>query len=104
MSSLKSRMRAAHRDAVAARPPQLAEEKTVEHFPLPDNYERLKVRYRQEAREFEGQEKLALETFPNENKKVFSALIDCMSEASVQYLKRSKDGAKYFREEDSFGF
>ena len=110
MNSLKSRMRAAqYRDAVAARP-QLAGEKTVDDFPLPDDYEawqeyeRLKVRYQQEAREYERQEKLALETFPNENKKVFSALIDCISEASVQDLKRSQDGAKYFQEGDFFSF
>ena len=83
---------------------------TVQDLPFPDDYEvweeyeRLKTNYQKEAREYERLEKMALETFPNENRKVFSALIDCISEASVQDLKRSAEGAKCFKENDSLGF
>ena len=102
------RSRNYHR-AVAA-DPKVAEEKKEEDFPLPDDYdawqeyEREKVRHQRETRDRERQEKLVLETFPNENKKVFSALMNCISEASVQDLKRSEKGAKCFQEGDSLGF
>ena len=95
---------------MASNDPKFAEEKKVEDVPLPDDievleeYDRLKVKYLKEARDYERQEKMALETFPLENKKVFSRLIDCISEASVQDLKRTKEGAKYFEEGDSFNF
>ena len=86
------------------------EDTKVEDLPLPDDYEvweeyeRLKTEHQREAREYERLEKLALETFPNENRKVFSTLIDCISEASVQDLKRSAEGAKLFQECDALGF
>ena len=60
--------------------------------------------YQREVRDCERQEKLVLETFPNENKKVFSALMNCISEASIQDLKRSPEGAKLFQEGDALGF
>ena len=110
MRSLKARMRQERYDKAASQDPKFAEEKTVEDVPLPDDievleeYEILKVKYQREARDFERQEKLALETFPVENKKVFSRLIDCISEASVQELKRTKEGAKFFEDGDSFNF
>ena len=100
----KIQQKAASEDA------KFAEEKKVEDIPLPNDievreeYEREKVRYQKAARNYERQGKLALETFPVENKKVFSRLIDCISEASVQDLKRTKEGAKYFEEADSFNF
>ena len=110
MRSLKARMRQAKYNEAASRDPKFAEEKKPEDIPDPDDievweeYERLKVRYQKEARDYERQEKMALETFPHENKKVFSRLIDCISEASVQELKRTKEGAKFFEEGDSFNF
>ena len=110
MRSLKARMRQARYNEAAARDPKFAEEKNADDLPLPDDievweeYERLKVKYQKEARDYERQEKMALETFPVVNKKVFSRLIDCISEASVQELKRTKEGAKYFEEGDSFNF
>ena len=110
MRSLKARMRQARYNEAAARDPKFAEEKKADDLPLPDDievweeYERLKVKYQKEARDYERQEKMALETFPVENKKVFSRLIDCITEASVQELKRTKEGAKYFEEGDSFNF
>ena len=110
MRVLKARMRQARYNEAAAKDPKFAEEKTVDDVPLPDDievleeYDRLKVKYQKEARDYERQEKMALETFPLENKKVFSRLIDCISEASVQDLKRTKEGAKYFEEGNSFNF
>ena len=68
------------------------------------DYERAKVRHQKAVRDYERQEKLVIETFPNENKKVFSALINCISEASVQDLKRSAEGAKFFQDGDAIGF
>ena len=108
--SLKSRLRQARYDEAVSKDPKFAEGKRIEDIPDPDdievweNYDRLKVKYQKEAREYERQEKLALETFPVENKKVFSRLIDCISEASVQDLKRTAEGAKYFEDGDSINF
>ena len=110
MRSLKARMRQERYDKAASEDLKFAEEKKVDDLPLPDDievweqYESLKVKYQKGARDYEGQEKLALETFPVENKKVFSRLIDCISEASVQELKRTKEGAKFFEDGDSFNF
>ena len=102
MRGLKIRMRNARYLESAEKEPGFSDTHKLEDMPLPDDYEawqeyeRLKAQYQQEAREYERQEKLALETFPNENRKVFSGLIDCISEASVQDLKRTAEGAKYF--------
>ena len=110
MRALKGKMRKADYLEKAAKDPVFAESKTEEDLPLPgdyeawEEYERLMAQYQQDSREYERQEKIALETFPNENRKVFSALIDCISEASVQDLKRSPEGSKYFKECDSFNF
>ena len=89
---------------------QRVEGTNVEDLPLPDDYEaweeyeRLKAEYQREARDYERLEKMALETFPNENRKVFSSLIDCISDASVQDLKRSTEGGRLFQECDALGF
>ena len=86
------------------------ESKTIDVIAMPSDYdawveyEELKSKYLADSREYERREKLALETFPDENRKVFSALIDCISEASVQDLKRTPDGARCFDEHDSYGF
>ena len=110
MRSLKARLRQSRYAEAVAKDPKFGEEKTIEAIPEPDDievwehYDRLKVKYLRDTREYERQEKLALETFPVENKKVFSRLIDCISEASVQDLKRTKEGAKYFEEGDSINF
>ena len=110
MRSLKARLRKARYDKAASEDSKFAEEKKLEDVPEPDDievweeYERIKVKYQKEARDYEGQEKLAVETFPVENKKVFSRLIDCISEASVQELKRTPEGAKFFEDGDSFNF
>ena len=110
MKALKSKMRQAQYRERAEKDPAFAESNSEADFPLPGDYEawqeyeRLKARYQQEARDYERQEKIALETFPNENRKVFSGLIDCISEASVQDLKRSKEGAQFFEDCDSYNF
>ena len=44
------------------------------------------------------------ETFPRENKRVFPALISCISDASVQDLKHSTDGALFFDNHDAYNF
>ena len=110
MSALKRRIRdKEYMDAVAA-DPKLPETKKAEDFPLPDDeraweeYEGLKFLYEERCREYQRQEKLALETFPVENKKVFSALIDCISEASVDELRRTKEGEALFNACDALGF
>ena len=83
---------------------------TLEDIPLPDSYEawqifeEMKFGYHQETREYERQEKLALESFPRENKKVFPALLNCISDASIQDLRRSLEGSKSFDEHDAYGF
>ena len=45
-----------------------------------------------------------METFPRENKRVFPALISCISDASVQDLKRSSYGRLFFDEHDAYSF
>ena len=108
MNALKGKLRKKIFAEKVAKDPALAESKTAEDLPMPGDYdawqeyERSKARYQQECREYERQEKLAMETFPNENRKVFSGLIDCISEASVQDLKRSTEGAKCFKECDAY--
>ena len=110
MTALKKRIRnKEYLEAIAA-DPKLAETKKVEDFPLPDDeraweeYGSLKFIYEGQCREYQRQEKLALETFPFENKKVFSALIDCISEASVDELRRTKEGEAIFNASDALGF
>ena len=110
MNALKRRIRERDYQQAVAEKPSLAEEKKADDFPLPDDeraweeYETLKFIYEEETREYQRQEKLALETFPNENKKVFSSLIDCISEASVDEMRRSKQGEALFNACDSLGF
>ena len=110
MRALKGKMRKAAYLEKVAENPAFAEATKEDDLPLPgdyeawEEYERLRAQYQQDSREYERQEKIALETFPNENRKVFSGLIDCISEASVQDLKRSPEGAKAFEECDSFNF
>ena len=110
MNKLKNRLREKdYADAVAL-DPKVAEEKKSTDFPLPDDeraweaYETSKFIYEEECREYQREEKLARETFPKENKKVFTALIDCISDASVEELRRSKEGEALFNACDSLGF
>ena len=60
--------------------------------------------YQRDVRDYERREKLALETFPRENQKVFPGLISCISDVSVQDLKRTPEGAKLFTDHDAYGF
>ena len=55
-------------------------------------------------KEYEWQAKQAREVLPIENRKVFPALIECISDASVQELKRSAKGAALFGDHDAYGF
>ena len=66
-------------------------------------YEKLKSKFLCDLQEYERREKLARETFPDENVQVFHILIDCISDASVQDLKRTPNGARYYNEHDSYG-
>ena len=110
MAALKRRIREKEYRAAIAEDSKLAEEKKVEDFPLPDDeraweeYETLKFIYEEECREYQWKEKLAREIFPNENKKVFSALIQCISDASVEEMRRSKEGEALFNACDALGF
>ena len=87
-----------------------ATERKLDDIPMPSDYdawaeyEDLKSRFLFESREYERKEKTALEVFPDENRKVFSALIDCISEASVHDLKRTADGARAFDTHDAYAF
>ena len=86
------------------------EPKTLEGVPLPGDYEiwaqykNAKDQYEHDLEDYKRLRKEALETFPLENRKVFSALIKCISDASVQDLKRTAEGADYFTKHDSYGF
>ena len=87
-----------------------APERKIDDIPMPSDYdawaeyEDLKSKFLCDSREHERKEKLALETFPDENRKVFSALIDCISEASVHDLKRTAEGGSAFDTHDSYAF
>ena len=83
---------------------------TLELVPLPNDleiwsmYEDAMATYQDELKHYEYQEKLSRETFPEENRKVFPALIQCISTASVQDLKRSEAGRKFFDDHDAYNF
>ena len=106
MNAIKAEMRQARIEAALKDNPGIE----ISTIPTPSDleiwrdYERMKGVYQDQQREFEWREKLARETYPDENRKVFSSLIDCISESSVQDLKRSPEGAKLFDEHDSYGF
>ena len=110
MKKLKERLREKDYREASALDPKIAEEKKATDFPLPDDerawesYETAKFIYEEECRDYQREEKLARETFPKENKKVFIALIDCISEASVEELRRSEEGEALFNACDSLGF
>ena len=82
----------------------------LEEIPTPSNYDCLveynvqKANFDIEWVEYERKVKLATHTYPDENKKVFSTLLDCISEGSIQELKRLAEGEKYFNEHDSYNF
>ena len=86
------------------------EPKTIDVIPLPGDYEiwaqyeAAKEQYEHDLEDYKRLRKEALETFPLENRKVFSTLIKCISDASVQDLKRSAEGAEYFTKHDSYKF
>ena len=63
----------------------------------------MKFLYQRDLREYERKEKQALETFPKENKRVFPALISCISDASIQDLKRSPEGSALYHNHDAYG-
>ena len=83
---------------------------TLTDVPAPTNYdaweenEDLKSLYQRDLRDYERKEKLVFETFPRENKSVFPALISCISDASVQDLKHSPEGALFFDDHDAYNF
>ena len=103
MRAIKAEMRQSRLEVAVRENP----EAKIDNIPNPSDlevwreYKRLKAAYQDQLREFEWKEKLAREIYPDENRKVFSALIDCISESSVQDLKRSAEGAKLFDEHDS---
>lgn len=82
----------------------------LEVIPVPSNYDCLveynerKAQFDIEWVEYERQVKLANQTYPDENRKVFATLLDCISEGSIQELKRSTEGEQYFNEHDSYNF
>ena len=110
MKSFKERIRKQRFDKEVSVLPRDKPTPTLEDFPLPDSYEAwevfedMKFIHQQKVREYERQEKLALESFPKENKKVFPALLNCISDASIQDLRRSHEGAVYFNEHDAYSF
>ena len=110
MNALKTRLRESRFEARRVLAPEGSTDLTIDTEPMPSDYEvwvdyeEQKGAYQAECREYERKEKLALESFPEENRKVFSALIDCISEASVQDMKSSAEGRKYFDEHDSYNF
>ena len=67
-------------------------------------YEDAMANYQDELKRYEYKDKLWRETFPEENKKVFPLLIQCISTASVQDLKRSPEGTTFFNEHDAYNF
>ena len=82
----------------------------LESVPLPSDYdawseyEYRRGRYEDAVKEYEWQVKQAREVFPIENRKVFPSLIECISDASVQDLKRTEEGAALFEDHDAYGF
>lgn len=115
MNSLKNTIRQRRLRELIASQPKPAEgvtvaPKTIDDVPMPDEqeawheYETLKAKYQGETKEFDRLEKIALETYPIENKKVFTTLIDCISHSSVQDLKRTVEGARAFDDNDSYAF
>ena len=83
---------------------------TIEDIEMPTNhecwvdyYERMGT-YETEKTVYERKVKLATVTYPDENEKVFSTLLDCISEGSIQELKRITEGETYFNNHDSYNF
>ena len=82
----------------------------LEEVPLPNDliiwqmYEDAYAIYQDQIKDYEYKDKLVRETFPEENKKVFPALLKCISSASVQDLKRSEQGGAFFAEHDAYNF
>ena len=80
----------------------------LEDIPTPSNYDCLveynaqKAQFDIEWVEYERKVKLATHTYPDENKKVFATVLDCISEGSIQELKRHPEGEKYFNEHESY--
>ena len=83
---------------------------TIDDIPMPTDYEAwteyedLNFIYQSAVRDYERREKLALETYPRENRKVFPSLINCISDTSVQDLRRSPEGSRLFADHDAYGF
>ena len=82
----------------------------IEDIPVPTNHEcwvdyheRMGT-YETEKTAYERKVKLATVTYPDENEKVFSTLLDCISEGSIQELKRIKEGETFFNDHDSYNF
>ena len=70
----------------------------IEDIPMPTNHEcwvdyheRMGF-YETDKASYERKVKLATVTYPDENEKVFSTLLDCISEGSIQELKRIPEG------------
>ena len=110
MAAIKQEMRQKQFEEAKRDDPEGMAEVKIDAVPVPSDlevwreYERSKACYQDELREFQWREKLARETFPDENRKVFSALINCISDSSVQDMKRSIEGADLFNKHDSYNF
>ena len=108
--SLMTLIKAQHREKIFTFRVQYEPQLTLEEVPLPNDleiwqmYEEAYAAYQDAIKAYEYQDKLARETFPEENKKVFPALIKCISFASVQDLKRSPEGAAFFADHDAYNF
>ena len=85
-------------------------EPKLEDVPLPSSYEAweeyedMKFLYQRDLRDYERREKQVLETFPKENKRVFPALLSCISDVSIHDLKRTPEGSALFHNHDAYGF
>ena len=83
---------------------------TIEEIPMPsahdcwvDYHERMSF-YETDKSEYERKVKLATVTYPDENAKVFSTLLDCISEGSIQEHKRIPEGEVFFNDHYSYNF
>ena len=111
MKLLKERIQQRHLQELLnkPRPPDTPAPK-ISDIPVPttydawEEYEDAKFIYQREVKDYERREKLVMETFPKENKRVFPALISCISDTSVQDLKHSAEGSRLFDEHDAYGF
>ena len=110
MAAIKLEMRQKRLEAAKKEDPEGMKDASIDTITPPTDlqvwreYERAKGVYQDELCEYELKLKLARETFPDENQKVFSALLNCISDSSIQDMKRSPEGSKFFDKHDSYNF